>query len=316
MEKLKKFLSPAGQAKLTEYTRKKGTSVLYAVGIHVGETELFCTKAEQASGPRSAGLASIQPQSRKAEWKGITDFVVPPQWLDFLCAPGVTYKDALSSFIKTSVLEIIRKPANGAVVIACSFPVHAWWEGSDHAMQSLLDQLFSDQEWIIPAVVPIAAPYAERNEGAMVYAGKLWTTFYHGMKKYSVSFGSDTDFLCFRCNDYLNNSTREWTQKTYSSWEEGFLDICRTISGSSKGTKRTYAGFADKIHRGSVEKVLIGRNLASGPIAWKNPGEETLRIVLPGAPGPTTRKTLGPGYAKIRNEKEPTVKSSEDLFNW
>ena len=318
MEKIKEFLSPAGKNKLAAYTKKKSAPALYVVGIHISETELFWTKAEQANRPNSAGLVGIHSKYRKVEWQGITDIVVPPQCFDFLCTPDVTYKEAISSFIRKSTLEIVRKPMNGVVVIAYSFPVHVWWEASNNALQILLDQLFLDKEWLIPAVVSLSGPYADTKEDAMVYVGKLWTTFFHGMHKYSVSFGIDTDFHCFRCNEYLENSTREWTQKTYPSWEAGFLDICRSISRGNKGRKRVYAGFADEKHREFIEKIMISSNVASGTIAWKNPADETLRIVLPslGVSTPVGQKPPSPKPVKTNNKKDTAVKSTEDLFKW
>lgn len=310
MEKIKEFLSPTGKNKLTACTKKKGVIPLYVVGIHISETELFCSNAKQASGPKSAGSASICTQCKKVEWRGITDFVVPPQYFDFLCAPGITYKEALSSFIKESVIEIIKKPSNGAMVIAFSFPAHVLWEGADNELQPLLDQLFSDKEWLIPAVISIPDHYADKKADAMMYAGKTWTTFFHGRNKYSVAFGTDTDCHSFQCNDYLNNSTREWTQKSYPSWEAGFLDICRSLSKCNKGSKRVYAGFADEKYREAIGKVMVSGNLTADKITWKNPADVTARIVLP-----STKVSSSTGDDGSE-QKERTVRSTEDLFKW
>lgn len=318
MDKIKEFLSPTGKSKLTAYTKNKGAIPLYVVGIHISETELFCSNAKQASGPKSAGSASICAQCKKVEWRGITNFVVPPQYFDFLCAPDITYKEALLSFIKESVSEIIKKPSNGAMVIAFSFPAHVLWEGTDNVLQSLLDQLFSDKEWMIPTVISIPNHYADKNADAMMYAGKTWTTFFHGKNKYSVAFGTGTDYQNFRCNDYLNNSTQEWTQKSYPSWEAGFLDICRSLSKCNKSYKKVYTGFADETHREVIGKVMVSSNLATDTISWKNPADATAKIVLPDPSMSTSSDGEKPvrKTTKTNGKKEHTVKSTEDLFKW
>lgn len=318
MEKITEFISPAGKSKLTACTSKRGTLPLFVVGIHIGETELFCSKAKQAGGPKSAGLVSVRSRCKKVEWQEITDFVVPPQYFDFHCTPGVTYKEAISSFIRESTLELIKKPTGGVVVIAYSFPVHVLWEGADHVLQLLLDRLFSDKEWIIPAVVSISEHYADKKEDAVVYAGKTWTTFFHGMHQCSVSFGTETEFHCFRCNDYLNNSTREWTQKAYPSWEVGFLDLCRSISEYNREYKSVYTGFADEKHRKTIERIMIDSELTAGAISWKNPADETLRIALPdlGVSAPAGRDASIPKPVKPENKKDTPEKATEDLFKW
>lgn len=310
MEKIKEFLSPTGKNKLTAYTKKQGAIPLYVVGIHISETELFCSNAKQASGPKSAGSVSICAQCKKVEWRGITDFVAPPQYFDFFCAPGITYKEAFSSFIKESVIESIQKPSNGAMVIAFSFPAHVLWEGSNNMLQHFLDQLFSDKEWLIPTVISIPDHFADIKADALMYTDKTWTTFFHGKNKYSVAFGTNTDFHSFQCNDYLNNSTREWTQKSYPTWEAGFLDICRSLSKCNNGSKRAYTGFADEKYRNAIEKAMISGNLAVDKIIWKNPADVTVRIVLSDTKVPSSTGDDRSG------KKERTVKSTEDLFKW
>lgn len=318
MDKIKEFLSPTGKSKLTAYTKNKGAIPLYVVGIHISETELFCSNAKQASGPKSAGSVSICAQCKKVEWKGITDFITPPQYFDFFCAPGITYKEAISAYIKESIIEIIKKPKNGAVVVAFSFPIHALWDGANQEIQVLLDQLFGDKEWLVPAVISIPDHYEDKKTDSMMYTGKTWTTFIHGNEKFSVAFGAATDSKSFRCNDYLNNSTREWVQKSYPSWEAGFTDICRSLSKRNKGVKRVYTGFADEKYREAIGKAMVSSNLAAETITWKNPADVTAKIVLPSTKtgsskdgGDAERKST-----KTNSKKEYTVRSTEDLFKW
>lgn len=318
MEKIKEFLSPIGKNKLASYTKRKGTVPLYVVGIHIGETELFCSNAKQASGPKSAGSASICTKCKKVEWRGITDFIAPPQYFNFFCAPDITYKEALSSFIKESVIEIIQKPSNGAIVIAFSFPAHALWEGAEYEIQPLLDQLFSDKEWLIPVVISLPDHCADKKADAMIYAGKTWTTFFHGKKKYSVAFGTGTDYQSFRCNDYLKNSTLEWTHKSYPSWESGLLDICRSVSKHSKGVKRVYSGFAGEKYYDAIGKAMVRSSLASDAIIWKNPADETAKIVLSCTDITLSKDGDSANHKSTKTDvkKERIVKSTEDLFKW
>lgn len=318
MEKIKEFLSPAGKNKLIAYTKKEGTFPLYVVGVHIGETELFCSNAKQASGHKSAGSVSICTQCKKVEWRGITDFVAPPQYFDFFCAPGITYKEALSSFIKESVIEIIKKPTNGVIVVAFSFPIHTLWEEADQELQILLDQLFRAKEWLVPAVISIPKHYADKKTDAIMYAGKTWTTFILGKEKYSVAFGTDTDSRCFRCNDYLNNSTHEWIQKSYPSWEAGFLDICRSLSKCNNGVKGICSGFADEKYYEVIGKAMVKSSLTADIITWKNPADETAKIVLSSTNMGSSKDGGDPNRKpnKTNNEQERTVKSTEDLFKW
>lgn len=327
MEIIEKFLSPAGRNKLATYTKKQKSVPLYVVGIHVNETELICSKPKQASGQKSTGLPSITTYRKKVVWNGATDFVVPPSCFDFLCTKESTYQDALSSFLKESVLELLKKPVNGAVIAVFSFPVHSLWDNSKEDLQKLVDQCFADCKWLVPTVVSMLDHCPGEGQDSFVYVDRKWTTFFLDKKKYSVAFGTDTDFHSFRRNDYLNNSTREWTQKSYSSWETGFTDICRTLSKFRKGPKQPFIGFAGEKYRDVIAKAIAGSGLAVDAVAWANPADITAKVVLP-----STSKSSGDdktgadtenhgskgkrGHKQDGEKDERQVKTTEDLFKW
>lgn len=330
MEIIEKFLSPAGRNKLATYTKKQKSVPLYVVGIHVNETELICSKPKQASGQMTTGLLGISTYRKKVAWNGNMDFVVPPSCFEFLCTTESTYQDTLSSFLKESVLDLVKKPASGAVIAAFSFPVHSPWDNSKEDLQQLVDQCFADCKWLVPTVVSILDHYPGEGQDGIVYVDKKWTTFFLDEKKYSVAFGTDTDFRVFRCNDYLNNSTREWTQKSYSSWEKGFTEICRTLSKFRKGPKQPFIGFAGEQYRDVIGKAIASGNLAADAVAWENPADITAKVLLPrtskapqssgekktgaGSENHGTKRNRSPNQNGVKNERQ--MKTTEDLFKW
>lgn len=327
MEIMEKFLSPAGRNKLATYTKKQKSVPLYVVGVHVNETELICSMPKQASGQKTTGLPSITTYRKKVEWNGATDFVVPPSCFDFLCTKESTYQDAFSSFLKESVLESLKKPANGVVIVAFSFPVHSLWNNSKEDLQKLVDHCFADCKWLVPTVAPILDYGPGEVQDSFVYVDRTWTTFFLDKKKYSVAFGTDTDFQSFRCNDYLNNSTREWTQKSYSSWETGFTDICRTLSKFRKGPKQPIVGFAGEKYRDIIVKSIAGSGLAIDSVTWKNPADITAKVLLPSASKSSGDYKMGAdsenhglkgkrGHKQDGGKDERQVKTTEDLFKW
>lgn len=327
MEIIEKFLSPAGRNKLAICTQKQKSVPLYVVGIHVNETELICSKPKQASGQKATGLPSITTYRKKIAWNGATDFVVPPSCFDFLCTKESTYQDVLSSFLKESVLELLKKPVNGAVIVAFSFPVHSLWNNSKEGLQKLVDQCFADCKWLVPTVVSILDHCSGEGQESLVYVDRKWTTFSLDKKKYSVAFGTDTDFRSFRCNDYLTNSTREWTQMSYSSWETGFADICRTLSKFRKGPKQPFIGFASEKYRDVIGRTIAGSGLAVDAVAWVNPADITASVVLPSTSkssgdDKTGADTENHGSKEKRRHKqdggkdERQIKTTEDLFKW
>lgn len=327
MEIIEKLLSPAGKNKLATYTEKQKPVPLYVVGIHVNETELICSKPKQASGQKSTGLPSITTHSKKVEWNGLTDYVIPPNCFDFLCTKEMTYRDVFSSFLKKSVLELLKQPENGVMIVAFSFPVHSLWNNSQENLQQLVDHCFADCTWLVPTVVPILDYGFGEDQDSFVYVDKNWTTFFLDKKQYSVAFGTDTDFHNFRCNDYLTNSTQEWTQKSYLSWEAGFADICRKLSELRKGTKQPFVAFAGKKYCNAIAKAIAGSGLAVGPVIWKNPADITAKAVFPSISKPNGDDKAGAdtenrgskgnrGHKQDGQKDEQQVKTAEDLFKW
>ena len=327
MEMIEKFLSPAGRNKLATYTKKQKSVPLYVVGIHVNETELICSKPKQASGQKTTGLPSITTYRKNVAWNGATDFVVPPSHFEFLCTKESTYQDVFSLFLKESVLKLLKKPVNGAVIVVFSFPIHSLWNNSKEDLQKLVDQCFTDCKWLVPTVAPILDYGPGEGQDSFVYVDRKWTTFFLDKKKYSVAFGTDTDFHSFRCNDYLNNSTREWMQKSYPSWETGFTDICRTLTKFRKGTNQPFIGFAGENYRDAIAKSITGSGLAIDPVIWKNPADITANVVLPSASKSSNDDKTGAdtknhgstgkrGHKQDGGNDERQVKTTEDLFKW
>lgn len=63
---------------------------------------------------------------------------------------------------------------------------------------------------------------------------------------------------------------------------------------------------------------MIDSELTAGAISWKNPADETLRIVLPGLgeSAPAGRDASIPKPVKPENKKDTPKKATEDLFKW
>ena len=67
MENIKKRLSSAGKKKLENCTKKN----IYVVGMHMNETEIFCSTAKQVGGIKSTEISDIHAGRKKVEWNGI-----------------------------------------------------------------------------------------------------------------------------------------------------------------------------------------------------------------------------------------------------
>ena len=319
MENIKIHLSPASQKKLKNATKKNA----YVVSMHINETELICATAKQANRLWSKGV-EIDCQYKNVEWDGITDFVVPPNCFEFFCAHGITYKDVLASFIKENTYGLIKKPTDGVVVVAFSFPVHTLWDGAQPLLLSFLDACFVDCEWIIPIIVSGLEYYYRENKCAFVYVDKKWTTFVLGENKYSVAFGTHTDFHNFQINNYLNNSTKEWVQKSYPSWEDGFMDICEILAKGIKKAGQKLVGIADRKKQEVIEMSLFYYGLA---ISWDDPASIVMKFLIqnigllikeniPEKSTESPKKKESSNISKNNADKKWSIKRKNDPFKF
>lgn len=328
MEKTYEFLLPEDREKLATCKKKYGLSHTYVMGVHIDENQIYYSKPVRASDRKDAGLLDMKTSSssKKLTWCSVDYFMVPPNCFMFLCTKEHTYQEVLVRFIRATVLDRIQKPEEGILFVAFSFPIHSLWEGARAQYQDFLSKCFEGYDWMEPIIVPFVSSIHMTKDQLCVYVDRYWTTFAWGEsnKKISVSYGSNTEFRKFRCNDYLNNSTVAWTEKSYSSWNAGFRDIYSSVLIGNAAKEIMI--FADSECRKVVES-LFPRNIIHSFQNWANISEsmvwEYLESISESSESSVARQpsSAPPVKKKISTDKkvrseEVIIRTTRDLFEW
>lgn len=230
--------------------QKKGGNLDYhVVGVCFDGNTLYAS--DQFAAARDKAVQKRQGSVQielKGVWRGVKDFYLPMNRMDFQCGEGYTYRDVFSGYLSYIVSEIRKKIPEKTLVMAVSCPERDAWKRDVDEYTMMLEYAFgtSENKNIYPVLVslPVACERQLIRCGTMLYIGieREWTEFVQLedgkiIRKTAVAFGYKkgqtlTRPLSLRMNDYANNSTAKWSGITFSSWEAGFAEILQTVQGA------------------------------------------------------------------------------------
>jgi len=308
MKEIKNLLSPASRSKYETCVKKYGASSFRVVGMQLTEQTLLYTEPLQAGGQKSSGLPGIS--GIPLQWHGVSDFAVEPGCFEYLCTPDKTYQEVLKGFLKETVSTLLKKET-GPVLLSFRFPPH--WSGSK--LPGLLEQCFGSMDRVIPVLAE--APEAD------VFVDRSRTVFNLNGKRYTVAYGTGTDHTRFRLNDYLNTGAL-WSERSFDTWEAGFLDICRSLTAQGKLKDKPTLYIAPER---KAEKLLIQSGLTPQTPVLTDPAAQAAQWLLEMLPQktqhtsdpvkPPVGPTPDPGPGNDEGKKpRRRYTESEDPFDW
>lgn len=215
--------------------RKKGKRTPYrAAGLFLDGNRL--TAAEWGTG----GLHL----DKDMKWDGAEGFCLPMNRMDFFCMEGKTYGEVFSGFLRGMAEEIRNGKQDIPLVLGVYCPEReAWRRGMKEYLELLENAFETENTDVFPVLVSLpelcGAYMGQAQKAACVSVERDCTDFAimeNGeiSRHLTVFFGwregqKISAPLSLRLNDYKNNSTEEWEEKHFPSWEEGFAEIWKEV---------------------------------------------------------------------------------------
>lgn len=165
---------------------------------------------------------------------GAGGFYVPWSKLQGRCAADATCEQAFSDFLGRTMAELSADRKEPLVATIVLPQRDAWQRDRDRFLDFIDGVLMKRAPKVYPALTTlprVSVGYGKNEKRTLlVDVEPHWSEFalVDGDRvegRTSVSYGYRTDPARFRLNDYLHDSTREWTGASAKDWKDGFMTI-------------------------------------------------------------------------------------------